>query len=80
MTGVISCPKCGAEVFYDENKSAQGVAHTCWNCNKALCYVRETNIGSKKCILNNGGKLETKIYREEDGVVLEKYWLYLGEK
>lgn len=47
---------------------------------KALCYVRETNTGSKKCILNNGGELETTIKREEDGVVLEKYWIYLGEK
>ena len=47
---------------------------------KVLLICRETNIGSKKCILNNGGELETTIKRDTDGVVLEKYWIHISEE
>lgn len=32
MSGIITCPKCGAEIFYDPVKRYAGEAHRCWNC------------------------------------------------
>lgn len=57
MTGIISCPKCGAEVFYDETKAAQGVAHTCWNCNCAVQMPASIVIGKSKVLLHKNAKL-----------------------
>lgn len=49
MCGISKC-SCGAEVFYDENKIVKGVAHTCWNCGKAVAFPASLIVG-KSCIL-----------------------------
>ena len=51
------CPDCGAEVFFDENKVATGVAHTCWNCGRALQYPVSIIIGKTRVLLKKGAKL-----------------------
>ena len=57
MTGVVACPKCGAEVFYDESKDAQGVAHACWNCSRAVQMPASIVIGKSKILLHKNAKL-----------------------
>ena len=43
-----------------------------------ICCVRG-NEGSRKTILNNGGKYESTVYLEEQDVYLERYWIDLAE-
>ena len=57
MTGIITCPGCGAEVFFDESKVASGVAHTCWNCGRATQYPVSIIIGKSRVLLKKGAKL-----------------------
>ena len=42
-----------------------------------ICCVRG-NEGSRKTILNNGGKYESTVYLEERDVYLERYWIDLA--
>ena len=57
MTGIIACPGCGAEVFFDESKVASGVAHTCWNCGRATQYPVSIIVGKSRVLLKKGAKL-----------------------
>ena len=57
ITGIILCPKCGAEVFYDESKAAAGVAHTCWNCQSAVPMPASIVIGKSRILLHKNAKL-----------------------
>lgn len=57
MTGIITCPGCGAEVFFDESKVASGVAHTCWNCGRATQYPVSIIVGKSRVLLKKGAKL-----------------------
>ena len=57
ITGIIPCPKCGAEVFYDESKAAAGVAHTCWNCQSAVPMPASIVIGKSRILLHKNAKL-----------------------
>ena len=43
-----------------------------------VCCV-QGNEGSRKTILNNGGKYESTVYLKERGVYLERYWINLSE-
>jgi len=36
ISGIIKCPKCHAEVFYDPEIAEQGKTITCWGCNKSI--------------------------------------------
>ena len=57
ITGIIPCPKCGAEVFYDESKAAAGVDHTCWNCQSAVPMPASIVIGKSRVLLHKNAKL-----------------------
>lgn len=57
MTGIITCPGCGAEVFFDESKVANGVSHTCWNCGRATQYPVSIIVGKSRVLLKKGAKL-----------------------
>lgn len=57
ITGIIPCPKCGAEVFYDESKAAAGVAHTCWNCQSTVPMPASFVIGKSRVLLHKNAKL-----------------------
>lgn len=57
MTGIIDCPSCGAEVFFDEAKVTNCIAHTCWNCSRALQYPFSIIIGKRRVLLKKEAKL-----------------------
>lgn len=58
MSGLITCPKCGAEVFYDETKEQMGVAHMCWGCQGIVAVPAKIVIGRNKVLL----LADTKLY------------------
>ena len=67
ITGITACPKCGAEVFYDEAKVQNGVAHTCWNCNTAVQMPATLVIGKSKILLHKNAKVFAHhIYEDND--------------
>ena len=57
MSGIILCPNCGSEIFYDEAKEKNGVAHTCWNCQKPAAVPAKIVIGRSTVLLSEGTKL-----------------------
>lgn len=58
MTGIVICPHCGAEVFYDEKKESMGAAHICWGCQQTVVIPAKLK-NEKSTILLTA---ETKIY------------------
>ena len=59
MSGIIICPHCGAEIFYDSQKEANGVAHTCWSCQKPVTVPTRIVIGRSTVLL----MANTKLYK-----------------
>lgn len=59
ISGIMICPNCGAEVFYDVNKEENGIMHTCWSCQKAVPVPTKLVIGRSTILLMSN----TKIYR-----------------
>ncbi|MDR0500106.1 MAG: serine/threonine-protein kinase [Coriobacteriales bacterium] len=57
MTGIIPCPKCLAEVFFDEDKQAKGVSHICWRCQTQVQPPISIVIGKSRVLLNTNAKL-----------------------
>lgn len=57
LTGIVPCPKCGAEVFYDVDKEAKSVAHTCWNCGTTVNMPASLIIGKNNILLAKDAKL-----------------------
>lgn len=57
ITGIMSCPDCGAEVFYDENKVSAGVGHICWNCGQVVAPPVLMLAGKSRVLLNKGTKI-----------------------
>lgn len=58
MSGLITCPNCGAEVFYDEAKEQMSVAHMCWGCQGTVAVPAKVVIGRNKVLL----LVDTKLY------------------
>ena len=58
MSGLITCPNCGAEVFYDEAKEQMSVAHMCWGCQGIVAVPAKIVIGRNKVLL----LADTKLY------------------
>ena len=58
MSGIVTCPNCGAEVFYDEDKELKTVAHICWGCQKNIQIPAKIVIGKNIVLLTQ----DTKIY------------------
>lgn len=57
MSGIVTCPNCGAEIFYDENKVATSTAHTCWNCSNAVRMPSSLVVGKNRVLLLKDTKL-----------------------
>ena len=57
ITGIMICPKCGAEIFFDEYKAASGVGHICWNCGETASYPVSLCAGKSRVLLVKGAKL-----------------------
>ncbi len=46
---------------------------------KVLITCIDSNVGSRKTILANGGVYESTVYEPEEKVFLQKYWIHLSE-
>ncbi|CEO87911.1 protein kinase domain-containing protein [Syntrophaceticus schinkii] len=57
MTGIVTCSKCGAEVFYDVKKVEMGVGHTCWSCQNIVQMPATIVIGKSRVVLQKDSKL-----------------------
>ena len=57
MSGTVQCPACGARVFYDSDLEKNGVAHTCWNCQRAVQIPVKIVIGKNTVLLNQNTRL-----------------------
>ena len=57
MSGIVTCPCCGAEVFYDEKKESMGVAHTCWGCQRSVVIPAKLITSKSWIVLNQDSKL-----------------------
>lgn len=55
MCGVRRCPKCGAEVFYDEAKAEKG--HVCWNCKSPVPMAGVLQIGKRRLPIQPDARL-----------------------
>ncbi len=65
ITGLMICPKCGSEVFFDENKVRLGVTHVCWSCGQSLQYPMSLVIGKHRVLMSKGAKLYSHGIRED---------------
>ena len=67
MSGIVVCPNCGAEVFFDEAKEDMGVAHVCWGCQSAVQIPAKLVIDKNIVLLNADTKiLSHHIYNDYD--------------
>lgn len=57
MSGILICPKCGAETFYDSTKEQLGAAHTCWNCDNVLHIPSKIIINKNTVLIMEDTKL-----------------------
>lgn len=58
MSGIVTCPNCGVELFYDKAKEEMGVAHICWNCQSTVAIPAKL-VTDKSCVILTQ---DTKIY------------------
>ncbi|MDD4492970.1 MAG: serine/threonine-protein kinase [Eubacteriales bacterium] len=56
MSEIIICTNCGAEIFLDENKESNGVAHICWNCQKTVAVPASIIIDKNRVLINRNTK------------------------
>ena len=59
MSGIMICPHCGAEVFYDAAKEAAGAAHVCWGCQNTVPVPAKIVVGRSTVLLTD----RTRLYR-----------------
>lgn len=57
MTGIVTCPKCFKEVFYDVKKVEMGAGHICWRCQNIVKMPAIIVIGKSRIVLQNNTKL-----------------------
>jgi DNA-binding helix-hairpin-helix protein with protein kinase domain len=60
MSGIVICPSCGRENFFDEVKGKEG--HTCWGCQKNIKIGSQIVIGKGKKQIRIPINSETKVY------------------
>lgn len=67
MSGIMICPHCGAEVFYDSYKIANGEKHICWGCNKVQAIPDVLSFEKHKIVLSDETKIVSHlIYNDKD--------------
>lgn len=57
MTGIVRCRDCGAEVFYDVKKEAEGTPHTCWNCKGEVKVPAKMIVGKNTVLITSNAKI-----------------------
>ena len=65
MTGIVQCPYCGAEVFYDKSKAEMGVGHTCWACQSVVRMPATIVTGKSRVVLQPGAKMYSHQINED---------------
>jgi serine/threonine protein kinase len=60
MSGIVVCPNCGSENFFDEVKGKDG--HSCWRCNSKIKIGSQIVIGKGNKQIRIPINSETKIY------------------
>ena len=60
VAGILHCPKCGAENFYDPDKEATGKPLVCWSCKSNIMIPNKLVIGTRKIPIT----LDKKIYSD----------------
>lgn len=54
---ICPCPKCGAEVLYDEAKVRNNQAHVCWDCRSTVRMPSTLEVGRHRVLLLKGAKI-----------------------
>lgn len=57
MSSICPCPKCGAAVFYDNQKASAGTTHTCWSCRSAVRMPAVLEVGKHRVLLLKDAKI-----------------------
>ncbi|MCR5019714.1 protein kinase [Ruminococcus sp.] len=57
MSGIVHCPKCDSEVFYDTDKVMKCVGHTCWSCKSNVTMPPVLAINKFNIALVNDAKV-----------------------
>lgn len=57
MSGIVYCPNCGVEVFYDEAKEKAGAAHICWSCQKSVAIPAKLVTNKNTILLTQSTKI-----------------------
>ena len=67
LSGIVHCPKCGAEVFFDAQNYDNGVEQRCWNCNHTVPMPATMIVGKSRVVLQKDAKLYAHhIYGNDD--------------
>lgn len=56
ISGIIPCSQCGAEIFYDSAKAANGAEHLCWSCQSVATLPVVLQIGKCRLAMSPGAK------------------------
>jgi DNA-binding helix-hairpin-helix protein with protein kinase domain len=57
IQGIIICPNCGAEVYYDKSKEETGIPLTCWKCRKEVKIPAKMHVGKNTIMITSDMKL-----------------------
>ncbi len=57
ITGIVTCPDCGAEIIYDSDKERLGAAHVCWNCSRTVKMPSKIRIDKSRILLTSDAKI-----------------------
>lgn len=57
MSGICPCPRCGAEVLYDDAKATRKIPHTCWNCHNTFQLGGILKVGRHRTLLLRDAKI-----------------------
>lgn len=57
MCGIVSCSHCSADNFYDEQKVAAHIHHTCWNCGRTIQLPYVLAVGKNRIALVKNARI-----------------------
>ena len=67
ISGIIECPKCHAEVFYDPLLAEQGKSTTCWGCSRSIPMPGALKVNKQITIMVKGQPLFSHQVNRMDG-------------
>lgn len=57
MSGIVHCPKCKQEVFFDPDKQQKNVAHVCWYCSQTVPMPVSLVVGKSRVLLQKDAEI-----------------------